>query len=859
METLSRVEDPSGEAPGQRASGTGLLEMSATRVAGSPRFKAASTKAERARMRRELGFSSPVASLETAKKLLESAAILAASERPELKKMAYRTAMILARLANFAALDVDDEVRGSGSAVALPFALEEQITLSNHTVRAGTSDVVLTDFQLEIWDALTTGADAAISAPTSTGKSFVLQTYLKVLFSRRRHLSVVYLVPTRALISQVAQDMADVMREFPDARPRVIDVPPSAASSLPARAIYVLTPERLQAILESHASFRADVVIVDEAQLLGEGARGVLLQWVLEDLLRAGNAPQLLFASPMISNLKLFSKTFDRPMLQTPQSLVPTVAQNFIKVKVVDRKVGRIESTSLGDGTFEEFSIGSLQIRRPLYNRFQRLSEIPAVLGEGRLNIVYVNGADDAELVAIELAKRQVERAPTDELIRLAQLARDTVHPSYTLVDCLLKGVGFHYSNIPPLLRTNLEQAFRDRHLNFMVCTSTLLQGVNSPAQNIFMYQPEKGANQPLSSVDFWNLSGRAGRLRKEFQGNIFLIDYGSWRKPPLAGKREVELVPALRSGIAEWGPLTEMMENGSVRPLRNRLDLESSFAKLLVEYRRGNISEALSKLGVEPTGSLASDLSRRLAEADSQITIPTTVLAKSRNVSPHKQQVLYDEIRETIRRNKAGAIAELSPLHPWEHGAYPSYRRILELCYRVILERPETSRLHRFHALVALWWMRGYPLPRIVTRRLRRDPQKDSRKVIRNTLELIEQDIRFRAVRVFTTYNALLELAYTQEGMVEGIATISSVPLYLELGASDLTMISFIELGLSRPTALELTRRANARNLPVEAAFGWLQEQAITELRLSPAMYDEVSRVLARYPGSRTGMPTGE
>jgi hypothetical protein len=103
--------------------------------------------------------------------------------------------------------------------------------------------------------------------------------------------------------------------------------------------------------------------------------------------------------------------------------------------------------------------------------------------------------------------------------------------------------------------------------------------------------------------------------------------------------------------------------------------------------------------------------------------------------------------------------------------------------------------------------------------------------------------------VRVFTTYNALLELAYAREGLEEGIGTISAIPLYLELGASELTMISFIELGMSRPTAVELTRRANVRDLTTQLALQWLQQQPLAELRLSPAMLEEVSRVLDRHP----------
>jgi superfamily II helicase len=93
------------------------------------------------------------------------------------------------------------------------------------------------------------------------------------------------------------------------------------------------------------------------------------------------------------------------------------------------------------------------------------------------------------------------------------------------LLDVTVKnGVAFHYGNIPAILRTAVEQAFVSGDLQYLVCTSTLLAGVNLPARNLFLCQPlrKKGS---LESVDFWNLAGRAGRLRREFQGNIYLIN----------------------------------------------------------------------------------------------------------------------------------------------------------------------------------------------------------------------------------------------------------------------------------------------------------------------------------------------
>jgi hypothetical protein len=156
---------------------------------------------------------------------------------------------------------------------------------------------------------------------------------------------------------------------------------------------------------------------------------------------------------------------------------------------------------------------------------------------------------------------------------------------------------------------------------------------------------------------------------------------------------------------------------------------------------------------------------------------------------------------------------------------------------------------LHRFHALVALWWMQGRSLPRIVQNQLQRNKHNDHRKVIRETLSLVEDHIRFRAVRVFTTYNSLLSLAYDREGIAGGSAGIPAIPLFLELGASNRTMISFMELGLTRATAATLSEdHARNRNMARPDALKWIRRLDAPALGLSGSMISEIEAVRHRW-----------
>ncbi len=161
----------------------------------------------------------------------------------------------------------------------------------------------------------------------------------------------------------------------------------------------------------------------------------------------------------------------------------------------------------------------------------------------------------------------------------LAAFAKEAVHPSYVLAETVEGGVGFHYGRIPPLLRSVVERAFADGHLNYIVCTSTLLQGVNLPARNVFMQNPHKGEENPIESVDFWNLAGRAGRLGKDFQGNVFLVDYDEWESSPLSGLKDEPIKPSLEVTLTDSS--AELLEYiaATDRPSGKNPNLEAAAA----------------------------------------------------------------------------------------------------------------------------------------------------------------------------------------------------------------------------------------------------------------------------------------
>ena len=839
------------------------MQELADQIWGNSRFHDAAALAHRTWLGRELGRPlDPEVTMEEAVRLMQASAILACSKDPLHRRQAYRSAtmtyevigaktlpmqqalrVVLARLGNFPALETREEVGRAAGDLPLDLAIEEMALSDRRRVLLRDRPALLTSFQHDLWTKLGEGRSVAVAAPTSAGKSFILQGHLARVFQEAGAHIVVYLVPTRALIAQVARDLADLFSGTERA-PEVVTVPLDGDQPLPTRAIFVMTQERTQLMLAAHPDMSAGIVIVDEAHSIADQGRGVLLQWVVDDLLRRRADAQLLFASPGIRNLDVFGRAFGLESVETLPSTEPTVAQNFLIVRVISSRQGEFSVSSIEPGG-KEALVGEFAIKRTIATKKERLVHISATLGRGAPTIVYANGAAEAEDLAIQLAELFADRETTPRRDAVAQLIAQSVHPSYVLAAAVRRGVGFHSSNMPTSVRQAVEDAFADGTIDFLVCTSTLLQGVNLPARNVFMCKPEKGKQRPLEGTDFWNLAGRAGRLRREFQGNIFLIDYDEWKAKPLDHARDNEIVPALQGGVTQrLEDLVATMADEDGDSRKPDGDLETLFIRLLDDHSRGELSTTLSRLNAAGVPSASTErVQLAIDEVVEVLTLPVEVVRQSPNLSPHRQQALHAALRTAAGTDKAGVRA-LIPAHPRESGAYASYASLLRLCHTHLLGLPPSHGSHRFLALMAVFWMRGDPLPKIIENAINHDKKKSSRTVIRSTLETIEKVIRFEVVRLMSCYCAVLLQVLDEIGLSEMASSVPPMSLYLEVGASDRSMISFMGLGLSRVVAAILNDATVNKSMTIPEARAWLKDATLDAYDLSPLLVEEIRRV---------------
>ena len=533
---------------------------------------------------------------------------------------------------------------------------------------------------------------------------------------------------------------------------------------------------------------------------------------------------------------------FNLKLLRELESRSPAVVQNLILVNTRSLVPGKITMECISDGVTS--AIGGADLERPVPSIKERLVRVAERFGREKPSIVYANGPADAESVAKGLADI-FEEIETSERVRdLIGLAKAAVHSKYDLASCLGHGIAFHYGRIPALIRRGIETAFSDGEIRYLVTTSTLIQGVNFPAANLFVCKPKKGQHENLDPGEFWNLAGRAGRLGKEFQGNIFLIDYQDWEIKDVDQPSETEIRSSIGQTLqTDLAGIIACAEDENP-PLESeaRLSLEATFARLLSDYMAGILDATLDRHEVE--GAARSALFAALEAACKRITLPPQMIGASPTVSPVRQQRLANYLVAEIRGGGVRRLSELTPCHPRDEDAYLRLAEVFKICHRQLLSL-NVPRLHSRMAAIAVRWMRGDPLPEIVDENHKRSGGANIARSIRETLKDIEQEIRFKYLRLTMCYVSVLTHVLSIEGHSEVAARLPNLPSYLEVGASDQTMVSFIGAGISRVTARSITESAMDKNMDLSAALSWLRGQNIDSLLTSPLMRDEVDRAL--------------
>ncbi|MFC2105137.1 DEAD/DEAH box helicase [Candidatus Bipolaricaulota bacterium] len=817
--------------------------------------------------------SPPAPSILDIRALLAFTSHLCLSETPEVRNLALEilskvaellpsdatgmgeiVCQLLSRLGNFPAIGVVEQRFGSlgTSKLGISLALERMSRRVENSISLGESVLGLTDFQAELISALRDRFAVSVSAPTSAGKSFAFLAEIVRNAKLGLQLQSAYIVPTRALIRQVAQALRGMLRatDSPDIPVRCIPVPLDV-SATPNGAVYVLTQERLLSLLHSDiGQATLNALYVDESQGIGTsaGARGVLLQSVIDEVRFRFPQCTIRMAGPMIRNPEYLLSLFEiDEMGSVVSSEEPPVSQNLFRVTPLPGKDPVASFELLQDGG-HSIDLGERRLERKVGMDSGSLARFALALPRSRgCTLLYANKPHLAEVLALKLAASLP--APPDgsggEIERFHEFLKDHVHPEYSLAKCIRHRAAFHHGSMPSVVREGVEELVQQGKLDFICCTSTLLQGVNLPAKDIIIAKPQKGQNTPMRREDFLNLVGRAGRLTKELQGNVWCLDPNSWDAADgeplgcLRGEKLHDVKSALEAVMEDGGSLIGQLIDGDVKAKDEGL-ASAALAKIYTDYIEPGIPLAETLFASEENRETLRQLDAQIHRT-AVVTLPREILQRNSGIVPFRLEELYQSMREKPH------LASWYPMVPRarDQESYESLKRIFRILERRLAHSPGQS--YKFDTWLATQWIRNRPLREIIEKRLnharKSTPKVRPSSVIRRVIDDIESRIRYRAVKHFKAYCDILWLVAKERNRDAKLPPgVRHFYLFLECGASDEGVLNLIGLGLSRTTALLLRPHLpDTASLNPEMCLRLLRDMNLASLKLPWTVRQEV------------------
>lgn len=333
-------------------------------------------------------------------------------------------------------------------------------------------DIVFHESQAAVYRHLLDGKNVILSAPTSYGKSLIIDA----LVASGRYKNMIIVVPTLALIDETRRRLSR-FREY-----KLIT---HAGQELAERNLFVMTQER---VVDHPALPRVDLFVIDEFYKLSgqmDAERSDLLNQALYKLLKLGR--QFYFLGPNvhgIAHVREFDETVQ--FIKTDYS---TVAVDVTRVS----------------------SKGKVR---------ERLVDLSRSLDEPTL--IYCKSPARTREVARWLIEDGVAE-PTPALDDAVEWVGENFHPEWLVGKALAHGVGIHHGRLPRALAQFIVRAFNHNKLRFLICTSTLIEGVNTKAKNVVIFD-NMIAKQRFDYFTFNNIRGRSGRMFEHFVGRVFLF-----------------------------------------------------------------------------------------------------------------------------------------------------------------------------------------------------------------------------------------------------------------------------------------------------------------------------------------------
>ena len=722
---------------------------------------------------------------------------------------------VLAKLGNFPGIEF---LKNENNNSELPFdrELEKKVKEFIQAV-PDTEDLIFTDSQFELYKKISGSKHFSFSGPTSMGKSFMIKSFIRKVVGNKPPENIVIMVPTRALINQFSMDLNKELKVILQHYNYTV-ITNSNASELPTTEhnyIFVLTPERLLSYLSQKNNPPIAYLFIDEAHKLAaeKDTRAVTAYSAISKALRQYPNLNLYFSSPNVSNPEVFLKLFKKDEKMFFRTIETPVSQNLFFVDLTTKKVTHY----LDNGTY--------LFEPKVVAQSTSIYDIISSMGGDDSNIVYCSSKADAVDKAAKLYEQNENKEIeiSRNVKRVIRQIRAYIHKDYYLGEFLNRGIGYHFGNLPQIIRNKVEGLFKEREINYVFCTSTLLEGVNLPAKNVFILNNKNGRNT-FQPIDFWNLAGRAGRLKHELSGNIICLKETEkdWKKPEelLEVGMEIKLNPSVENYIDKKLKKIEQVlnENPDIK-------FDSGTMKEILEYIANIIS--IDTLEIERANYRSEIIKKLIADnkeniielakkKNGTIEVPSNVLNTNHSIKLKIQNEVFialKKLSKTPSEIKLPNRVTYEVCKEWLHKLYTYFHWNTE--ERIFKSEKQLD----YFAVLMNQWINGIPLSQIINESIAYyiktngtlmagykngkpsyevfDNSKHHINIlIGNIIDDIEGVLRFLFEKYFNTYYAMLVELFGEENAGVNWAT------FLEYGTQNSIVIALQNYGLSRHSA---------------------------------------------------------
>ena len=380
-------------------------------------------------------------------------------------------------------------------------ALRKEMSKSNNL------DYYLHDEQVQVKNLLDSDKNVIVSAPTSFGKSLLIEE----LVAERKYKNIVIIQPTLALLDETRKKL----KKYDEYYNIIVRTSQDAMDE--KGNLFLLTAER---VMEYCDIPFIDLLIIDEFYKLSakrDDERSDVLNNAFHMLLKRDNVKFYLLGPNIDRISNGFSTHYNAVFYKTDYSLVEQLIEERY-------------SSSFG-------SRGQKKINKE-YALFELLLEL-----KEEQTMIYCSSPSRARYLSKQFLKFLKQYMSKHQYeISLVEWIEKNIHKNWILLECLNYGIAFHDGALQKHISSSIIKYFNDGKLNFLFCTSTIIEGVNTSAKNIIIFDKQKGGTKKTDIIDFFdysNIKGRAGRMMIHYVGKVY-----NFNEPFLKDKELVVDIP---------------------------------------------------------------------------------------------------------------------------------------------------------------------------------------------------------------------------------------------------------------------------------------------------------------------------